>query len=562
MFTMDIKKQKVLLFASVCVIAMYIGYSFVGMDRLIGVFKQDNYYMGVPTISQEEVIQLTQGKEKTRLEEGLFFSYNKVPLDVEEQTVYISQSMVKTEWEGFFELEQSYEKAGYNLYFLEDDFLDDKEEAIKQGHKFSLYVIGEDYYQLNIVFSGLGVMSISKIYEYPKEIVDYWDDPDQYIFENQIEYLGEVTVLAADIESSYQMIQGYVKYHLKGSASIDFPKKSYAITFVDAGGKDVAVPILGMESNAKWKLNSLYTDNTLLREKSACDIWQIIDADNTLADNGSFDAEYIELIIDNEYVGVYLLVEPVNGQTLELNKNDILYKCVNWNVAKQQNIEESIANGWRVQLPFRIKYPKVITDYQVVWSPIKDFSNVFWTDGDKGELALEQRIHVSNVIDVDIFLEICALDDNNYKNIYYAAHENGDGTYIMTLHPWDFDLSFGHRYVHDTMEAYEFYTDPVYNCDLSLLDKVIDENPQIAVTLYNTYMRYRQTILSDKNIEEIIRTNWEHLERSGAYLRNLQMWKTEHGDTTIDSVLQFTKDRLMYTDSVYQEQYGEQVLDK
>ena len=120
----------------------------------------------------------------------------------------------------------------------------------------------------------------------------------------------------------------------------------------------------------------------------------------------------------------------------------------------------------------------------------------------------------------------------------------------------------GYQVTYDTMEAYEFYTDPVYNCDLSLLDKVIDENPQIAVTLYNTYMRYRQTILSDKNIEEIIRTNWEHLERSGAYLRNLQMWKTEHGDTTIDSVLQFTKDRLMYTDSVYQEQYGEQVLDK
>lgn len=554
---MIIKRQKLLFLVSVLVIAAYVYYIFGG-SLLTEFFKiKENYHMGVPTISQEELEQLTEGKESVQLEEGLFFNYSKVPIDVEEQTIYISQSIQKTEWEGSFDIDQSYEKKGYDLYFLEDDLWDNKEEAVKQGHKFLLYIIGDDYYKLNVIFSGLGVMSISMVYELPKEIIDYWDDPDTYVFEKQIEYIGEVTVLAASEENSYQTIQGYVKYHLKGATSIDFPKKSYSITFVDSGGKDVAVSVLGMDNNSSWKLNSLYTDNTLLREKSASDIWQLIDQNNPDVNNGSFDAEYVELVIDNEYVGVYLLVEPVNGESLELDNNDVLYKCVSWNIVEQSAIDEAIAYGWRVQLPFRIKYPKVITDYQKVWSPIKDFSKVFWDEGIVENTTLEQRVIVPNIIDVDIFLEICALDDNNYKNMYYAAHVNENGTYTMTLHPWDLDWSFGHRYVHDTAEVYEFWPDPRYNCDLSLLDKVINENPEISTELYDTYVEYRETILSNENIEEMIKKNWDVLQESGAYSRNLQLWKMEHGDMVIDSVLQFLRERLAYTDSVYQSQYGE-----
>ena len=545
-------KRKRLFIVSIFLLILYFIFMWSGKSFNFYSLMGIPAYMDVPVISKGELAEKISGKDRINMEDGIYFYYAKAPLDVEDQTLYISQSTEKTEWEGFFDLDQSYEKAGYDLYLLEDEFWDNKKEAMRQGHKFSLYAIGEDYYQLNVIFSGLGVMSISEVYEFPKEEIDYMEDPDTFVFENQIRYLGDATLLAADVNDSYQVVQSSVVYHFKGAASMAFPKKSYSFTFVDTGGKDVGVSVLGMESSAKWKLNSLYTDDTLLREKSAIDIWQAIDEYNPERNNGSFDGEYIELIVDNNYVGVYLVIEGVDEHSLEMDNNDVLYKCVDWNYIRQDKFEESIANGWKVQLPFRIRYPKEIIDYRTTWNPIKEFSYIFWDEGTAGDITLEQRVNVPNIIDVDIFLEVCAMDDNNYKNMYYAAHVREDGTYTMTLHPWDFDLSFGHRY----MGGHTFYESGGFPCDLRILDDVIGENPEIATQLYNTYMEYRETILSDERIEGVIKANWDKLQSSGAHSRNLQLWDVPHSETDIDSVLGFVEKRLKYTDAVYQSQYG------
>lgn len=545
------KKRKILFGFSSLLLILYLVYvcngKSINVSSLIGIIS----YMNVPVISQEDMQEVIVGKEQLQIEEGLFFNYTKAPVDIESQTAYIYQNVEEDAWEGTFSLDEALRADGYKCYFLEDDLWKEKAEAIKEGHAFKMYIVGEQYYEIKVIFSGIGVMSISQLTELPKEASDPDIDPDTYYLESEPEYIGETTVLGPGISKQYQTIQGYVKYHVKGGSSKSQPKLSYAITFVDEGGKDLSMSVLGMDSYPKWKLNALYTDNTLVREKSAIDIWCMIDEKNTSVDNGSFDAEYVEVVLDGIYVGTYLLVEPIDGSKLELDNNDVMYKCINWNLVLSSDIDEAIARKWKVMFPFRIKYPKTITDYSKAWAPIKDFNDVFFCGIESGERTLAQRVNIENLIDLDIFIRICALSDNHYKNIYFAARVNPDGAYEMTMHPWDFDLSFGHVYESGVEGSYCFDDNAGIDYNLSALEMLIKENSEVSVQLYNAYTEYRNDILSDENIISIVNDNWETLQMSGAYARNLELWRVEHGDVDVSKVTEFTLNRLKYIDSYY-----------
>ncbi len=504
-------------------------------------------YMNIPVLSEKELAEKISDKHRGQLQEGLYYNYAKAPLDVEAQTVYIYQNTEVNFWEGTFSLGEVLRNNGYNSYFVEDELFDNKEEAIKQGHAFSLYIIGEDYYEIDVVFSGLGIISITKQYELPQKEIDYFDDPDAFVFDKQIENVGEVTVLAAGKDAFYQTIQGYVKYHIKGATSVNYPKKGYAITFIDEGGKDVSIAVSGMDSYPKWKLNALWLDDTLVREKSAIDIWNLIDRQNQKIDNGSFQAKYVEIICEGSYQGVYLLVEAVDENKLGLDNNDILYKSISWDIVSLDAIDKSASYGWKVATPYRIRYPKEIIDYQKAWAPIREYMNVFFWEGSVGDRTLLQRINLDNLIDVNILFEICSLQDNNYKNLYIATHMNEDGTYVMTHHPWDMDMSFDYAVV-DTEDEKEQsvlkrYIMPVF-------DAVVRENPEIADIFCETYTKYRTYFLTNESIAEIINANWSLLKNSGAYKRNFEAWEKENIDT-VDDTLQFVSDRLGYLDSLY-----------
>ena len=504
-------------------------------------------YMNVPVLSKEELTEKISGKEQIFLEEGLYYNYAKAPMDIDRQTVYIYQNPEEDSWEGSFSLDEVLRSKEYKSYFLEDTFFDDKKEAIKQGHTFSLYIIGEDYYKMDVVFSGLGIINITKQYELPKEEIDYFDDPDAFVFDKQIESVGEVTVLSAGSDASYQTVQGYVKYRLKGATSINFPKKGYAITFIDENGRDVSIPVFGMDGYPKWKLNALWLDDTLVREKSAIDIWNLIDDENQKVDNGSFQAKYVEFICEGSYLGVYLLVEAVDEDKLALDNNDILYKSISTAIITPETIDECASYGWKVAEPYRIRYPKEIIDYSKVWAPIREYMNVFFWKGDTGDRMLQQRVHLDNLIDINILLETCVLRDNNYKNLYIAAHMNEDGTYVMTHHPWDMDMSFDYNMGNTAVEIRERVsskqTMPVY-------DAIVKEDPRVAELFSETYTKYRTSFLDNESITNIIEANWDLLMNSGAYKRNYEVWDKTPVDTA-DHVLHFVSDRLKYLDSIY-----------
>lgn len=542
----SMNKRKVLLGFSALLLILYLVCMNSGRTMNVYSVLGISAYMNVPVISREELNEKTIGKKQNVLEKGLFYNYASVPLDIEKQRIYIYQNLEKEHWEGDFSLDKVFREKGYKCYFLKDDLFYDKKTAIKEGHTFTLYIIGEDYYKLDVVFSGLGIISITKQYELPKEEIDYFDDPDVFVFQKEIDCIGEVTVLAGKEDFSNQIIQGYVKYHIKGATSVNYPKKGYTMTFIDEGGKDVSLPLLGMDSYPKWKLNALWLDDTLIREKSAIDIWNLINKNDENVDDGSFQGRYVEFICDGVYQGVYLLIEVLDEEKLGLDYNDILYKTVSWDLVTPEDIDEVAGYGWKVAVPYRIRFPKNIVDYHTAWAPIKDYTNVFFGNDDVSGTMLQQRVDIENLIDLNVLLEICSLKDNNYKNLYISAHVNEDGTYVMTHHPWDMDMSFDYAVgsgINRDQNITKKYTMPVY-------DAIVKENPDVEKLFKEAYTRYRTTILEDEKIFSILNENCEKLKMSGAYQRNFEIW--EKGDAgMVTDTISFLRDRLKYLDNIY-----------
>ena len=547
-----INKRKFIVGASVLLLVLYIAFPWCKKSVVRVASGWDtNFIMGIPVVSETEILQQTVGLAERDFAEGVLFKYTEVPFDVEEQTIYISQSVNSEFWEGNFTLTSDLKKQGYQLYFAEDAEFFQKKEAIKKGHTFKMYVVGEDYCVLNVVFSGLGVMNIRYQEDLGMEDSDPDTDPDTYYYESEPRYRGAVSVFYAADGGEYQILNSYREYHLKGASTSSYPKKSYALKFVDAGGKKVSVPLLGMDSNAKWKLNSLYTDNTLVREKSSADIWQAMDEYDAGTTNFSYQSEYVEVVLDGKYLGVYLLLEGVDEEAFVLNRKDVMYKCINWIVTDWAHIDDSVAHKWRIQFPYRIKYPEVIYDYQEVWAPVRDYVGVFFHGADKGNATLGQRVDIDNLFDLNIFIDVCALSDNHYKNMYLVARVQNDGSYVMSHYPWDLDLGFGHIYNHDAVATYDYDENVEKTYQMEVLSRILEENPEWKVVYYDKYCEYRENVLSNEKIETVMVSNWKKVKESGALCRNQVLWMVEGKDSDIEEVTGWAKAHLEWLDIMY-----------
>lgn len=99
------------------------------------------------------------------------------------------------------------------------------------------------------------------------------------------------------------MTQAEIRY--RGNSSRFFDKKSYAVHLVNEDGSEDKEELAGMTAHNEWVLNGPFLDRTLMRNYLCLNIsGEIME----YAPN----VRYCELYVDNEYQGLYLLMESVS----------------------------------------------------------------------------------------------------------------------------------------------------------------------------------------------------------------------------------------------------------
>lgn len=113
----------------------------------------------------------------------------------------------------------------------------------------------------------------------------------------------EITVDVTLLDEEQKASQAL--FRVRGNSSRLFEKTSYAMSFVDDNSNERALNVFGMEADNNWALHGPALDRTLLRNYLAM---------NLSGELMPFapDVRFIELFIDGEYEGVYLMMETVS----------------------------------------------------------------------------------------------------------------------------------------------------------------------------------------------------------------------------------------------------------
>ena len=509
-----------------------------------------DYFPGLLSTESEA---LTAGKTELFSDEvpEIYFGNYHLPYDAASCTLYLPQNIADSEWQGCL----TSGLRGYKLYTSPDSLWSDKAEAIRTSHTFTIWLASQNsFYEYQLCITGTPLMSITTDSVRPPKEYDYDIDPDGWVYDRYESYVGSMVLF--DPEGEGSVAASPLVYHQKGSSTAGLPKSGYSLSLETVSGKKQNLSLLGMRSDNSWKLNALYTDPTRVREMTATQIWQKIDAADSEVSAPGCDMRYIEVILDNSYQGLYALVEPIDADKLSLDQNDVLYKVLDWSPPGTDEIQDSINHNWKVRFPVRIRYPKNITDYAAAWYPMQDYVNwvyeTAWPDYDE----VSAKISLENLCDLTIYTMVTSASDNTFKNTYYAARVADDGSYVMYQLPWDMDLTFGNRYDYNSSIVSVY--DPAYDnkyVDAAFLKlKVI--NPEEVIPLFQErWQQYRADFLSDDALEDLIRSNQEYLLTTGASVRETNRWPESGISTDLDTLLTYQQNRMHWLDNYYETEW-------
>jgi len=315
---------------------------------------------------------------------------------------------------------------------------------------------------------------------------------------------------------------------IRGAASSHYKKKSYSIDFRKDSDWDETknVSLLGLRNDDDWILDAVYMDRSLMRNRISHDIFlDIFNNTNNNKDDNNWTArgKFVEVFMNNQYEGVYVLSEKIDRKQLNLSdeNNSYLFKA---------NIMEQ--NPYRKYI---IKHPKKslvnLGFIQLIWDEfieLLDFvmnsSDDYFTD------SVDDKFNIDNIINYQILLLLTSVSDNIEKNYFIAKkEEQNSDEYRHYFIPWDLDSSFGRHWYGVKYGQYSFQK--------TFLTERLFENPNFIINFRNRWFELREygNVLSQESLNSRFEEYYELLYQTGAYDRNVLKWPIEDDESYPDN---------------------------
>lgn len=333
--------------------------------------------------------------------------------------------------------------------------------------------------------------------------------------------------------------------HVRGATSTLFPKTGYKITFYNKNfTKDKELHISNFYYGESLILDAVYRDPSKIRNLFSIELWN--DMSNDFA-NVDIYSEFVELFINDEYYGLYVLTEPVNRRKLNLSKSSlkdtsVILKTSLWDVVTSniniKNIEENYFNG------YELKYPNDNSLYSIAWEKIlSKLSKYYDNYTNSSYKTIKNTFNINNYIDLIIFNTFINNADNKVmkNNYFYLKNLDSDQIFIQ---PWDMEYSMGlnynfkgKNYAEKKMDDYnEIYTDFEH------------ESKEINNLLINRYKELRKNILTKENIDKKLNKYINILDK-GSALRDSNIWYEYDIEQEIEEIRTWLYNRLDFFDN-------------
>jgi len=476
--------------------------------------------MGVRILSREQrdAYNRYQYEDLSR-----FLEFNGEPaaVDVDSSTIYISQDIGAGTQLADLPGSLTVTHKDYTLRFAQDDRFSDLAAAVEEGHRFSLLAAkGTDsYMEYQVVFTTLPVMRLDGYYSHINP-------------ELREVMLGDVCLWAANDPTTgrYSVKTSTTEWHVRGGTTASLAKKPWKLSLEKEYRKNNNVDFLGMGADDDWILNPMVVDDTKMKENLFMQLW------NTLTEQSPWNhrmstGEYVELIVNQSYQGIYLLQRRIDEKYLKLEEEDILMKGGAY--FRSQNLE---------------------TAYEISKTPLsreQTFALMegLYTGNDTSSLDL------NNFLDVNLFLNFAIAADNSaHKNMYYLLQKETDG-YRLSLLPWDTDMSWGVIWDDENgLFAYHYdeaMTKRVVRLEYSSVKRQV---PELDTLMAQRWQAMRQSVLAEEHVLSLVDDMSTQLRRSGVLHREWDQWEPFFdGADTEQNLRKFLQERLLRLDLQFEE---------
>lgn len=356
-----------------------------------------------------------------------------------------------------------------------------------------------------------------------------------------------------------------VKY--RGSSSLSYQKKSFAIKLVTENDSALDVPILSIRESDSWILNAMAIDRIRMRDRLLFDVWNDMSAVPYATDfnqrNGT-QGYFVELFINGQYHGLYCLTDKINRKLLNLKKTrtqadgsdnvrGLLLKCIAWGSSasltgySQQSMNSLIWNSWE------LKYPDANPSADT-WQPLADLIDFCSTTSDEYFRShFDEYFYRDNITDYHLFVTAFSLFDNVNKNTYLSTRNLNNGhRWLFT--PWDLDCSLGGWWQGDHMPDsfldYHLSANPfgrLLECDTTYLDDLKERWQQLSTT-----------ILSECSLAARLDAYAAQFEASGAWNREYARWNNNPVPLTtrIDEETDYVKQWIHNSFAIMESTFG------
>ena len=105
-----------------------------------------------------------------------------------------------------------------------------------------------------------------------------------------------------NLTDAFNAYSGSIGIETRGNSTQGFEKKTYSLELRTAAGADSSVALLGMGKEEDWILHAMVIDKSQLRVPLSFDLARSMG-------HYASDWRYVELVIDNDYRGLYLMCE-------------------------------------------------------------------------------------------------------------------------------------------------------------------------------------------------------------------------------------------------------------
>jgi hypothetical protein len=342
---------------------------------------------------------------------------------------------------------------------------------------------------------------------------------------------------------------------IRGAGAQRYDKKSYSFKLQDkTTGEDVEAKLLGLRSDQSWILDAMWLDCAKMRNRVCFDLWNdfhsVYYLDKEPKAISGTHGYPVEMFLDGQYHGLYILSDKVDRKQLKLKKTGgYLYKANDWtNETKMQSIGGTYSNSSLTWRGYETSYPDEIgsIEFKYLYDLVQYFATATVPDF---ESTFESHIDINSLIDYFIFINLICAYDNTARNVLWAVYDvNASTIPKFQILPWDLDGTLGRTWDSrkiDPERASGFDNGLTLRENSSAkyfkpFQRIMNDNPKkIKTLIYNRLLAAKDGALSPDNMAKKVDYYNREIVKSGALNRDYQKWngKTAYGyaDPTVEA---------------------------